>query len=81
MSIQFSTETLRVNPPRTARFLRRSIPTAADYVPLAAETRAAHHQPGTCAPDTWPILRTQCGQPPGHWGDNRQQVTVLQEAR
>jgi len=80
MSIQFRTETLRIPTPRTARFLRRSIPPAADYVPLAAETRAEHHQPGTAAPHTWPIRLTRCGEHPGVYGDN-QPTRTLQAAR
>lgn len=81
MSNQFRGETLRVNPPRTARFLRRTIPPAADYVPLAAESRTTHHVPGFAAPNTWPIRLTRCGEHPGVYGDNRQPVTVLRLAR
>lgn len=81
MSHQFSTETLRVNPPRAARFLRRSIPTGADYVPLAAETRADNHRPGIAAPDTWPIRLTRCGEHPGRYGDNTPTLRRVQDPR
>lgn len=80
MSHQFSTETLRVQPPRGARFLRRSIPPArTTYAPATVEIRA-EHQPGTCAPHTWPIRLTRCGEHPGYFGDN-QPTLRLQEAR
>lgn len=82
MSLDYRTENLYVPTPRSARFLRRTIPPcrAAVYVPLAAETREAHHQPGTCGPDAWPVRLTRCGQHPGVWGDN-QPVRTLQVAR
>lgn len=86
MSLDYRTENLFVPTPRSARFLRRTIPASrAAYVPLAAETRAAAHQPGTCGPDAWPIRNTKCGQDPGVWGDNPAYnpapVRILQVAR
>ncbi len=74
-------ETLHVNPPRTARFLRRSIPTPDDtYVPRDVGLRHAHHQAGTCAPHTWPVRLTRCGEPAGVYGDN-QPTRTLKVAR
>ena len=81
MSIQHHAETLRLQPPRTARFLRRSIPSPdATYTPRDAGLRAEQHRPGTAGPGTWPILPTKCGEHPGKFGDNPLWRT-LQEAR
>lgn len=81
MSIQFSGATLRLPTPRTARFLRRTIRGVdTTYVPRDAGIRTAHHQPGTCAPDTWPVRLTRCGEPAGRYGDNHA-VRTLQVAR
>ena len=76
-------ETLRLQSPRTARFLRRSIPSAdTTYTPRDADLRAEQHRPGPAGPDTWPVLLTRCGEDPGRWGDNTGgNLQRLQEAR
>ena len=81
MSIQHHAETLRIRPPRTARFLRRSIPSPdATYTPRDAGLRAEQHRRGTAGPKGWPIRLTDCGEDPGTFGDNPLWRT-LQEAR
>ncbi len=79
MTIQHHAETLRLRPPRTARFLRRSIPTSqhpnTTYVPRDAGLRAEQHRPGKYGdvrrPAMWGYHRRICSRRGKAWRNRR----------
>ena len=82
MTLDYHTETLRVAPPRAARFLARSLvlaPEACGYVPDDARLRADLHAAHSGRSAGWPVPLTRVGQPAGRFGDTT--LVRLQVAR